>query len=369
MVYKPDGSALTLISQATHLVLIFGNTFCEGLNRNVNTRVIIRPAVKEDLEAICRLRKESMLETPQGRYSREQSKSWASINPDERMLDRILDACVLVGVAGHRIVACNSLDLDGEEMMGLFVAPAYQRQGIGRRMVTAIERLAIRYCMKQLRVDAATPSIDFFESCKYQPRPGASVAKDPRTEQDALLMVREFPKRQTRYGNRILRLLGQIGIPEDYGKVHRLPLQPEARELATVGIDARGRDQMLHPDAARAWYELRNAAEADGTRLQVVSAFRSVGYQVTIMERKLHAGQSLEEILRVSAAPGFSEHHSGRAIDIATPGSTPLEECFESTQAFEWLTEEAQEHGFRMSYPRNNRHGILYEPWHWAWMA
>jgi D-alanyl-D-alanine carboxypeptidase len=27
----------------------------------------------------------------------------------------------------------------------------------------------------------------------------------------------------------------------------------------------------------------------------------------------------------------------------------------------------AGDHGFRMSYPRGNPHGISYEPWHWRW--
>ncbi len=75
----------------------------------------------------------------------------------------------------------------------------------------------------------------------------------------------------------------------------------------------------------------------------------------------------MREILSVSAAPGYSEHHTGRAVDLTTPGTRPLEEDFEATPAFEWLTGTAEDFGFRMSYPRNNRHGIAYEPWHWMW--
>jgi D-alanyl-D-alanine carboxypeptidase len=30
------------------------------------------------------------------------------------------------------------------------------------------------------------------------------------------------------------------------------------------------------------------------------------------------------------------------------------------------LVENADRYGFRMSFPRNNRHGIAYEPWHWC---
>ncbi|HPF74253.1 MAG TPA: D-alanyl-D-alanine carboxypeptidase family protein, partial [Xanthomonadaceae bacterium] len=66
-------------------------------------------------------------------------------------------------------------------------------------------------------------------------------------------------------------------------------------------------------------------------------------------------------------APGFSEHHSGNALDIGTPDEPPAEESFENTAAFDWLCENAPNFGFQLSYPRNNPHGIVYEPWHWCW--
>ena len=75
----------------------------------------------------------------------------------------------------------------------------------------------------------------------------------------------------------------------------------------------------------------------------------------------------MEEILKVSAAPGYSEHHSGRVVDLTTPGYAPLEEEFEDSAAFAWLCRSAAEHGFYLSYPRGNPHGIAYEPWHWCW--
>ena len=111
---------------------------------------------------------------------------------------------------------------------------------------------------------------------------------------------------------------------------------------------------------------MRKRAQSDGVTLQLVSAFRSVDYQAQILRRKLERGQSMDEILAVSAAPGFSEHHTGRALDLTTPGSPVLEEPFEGTKAFDWLRTHAGEHGFHLSFPLNNRHGLLYEPWHWC---
>ena len=46
----------------------------------------------------------------------------------------------------------------------------------------------------------------------------------------------------------------------------------------------------------------------------------------------------------------FSEHHTGRAIDIATPGTRPLTAEFESSAAFVWLEAHAATFGFRMPY-------------------
>jgi hypothetical protein len=60
---------------------------------------------------------------------------------------------------------------------------------------------------------------------------------------------------------------------------------------------------------------------------------------------------------------------SGRAIDITTTGARPLEQEFDGTAAFQWLSRSARSFGFILSYPLNNRHGYLYEPWHWCYRA
>lgn len=173
--------------------------------------------------------------------------------------------------------------------------------------------------------------------------------------------------RRKRFARNIARMHREFGIPPDYARARRLPLQPEARRLVPVGPDIYRREQRLLPAAANAWRAMVLAAAADGVELQLVSAFRPVDYQAGILRRKLEKGQSIDAILRVSAAPGYSEHHSGRAVDVTTPGYPVLEEVFEESAAFAWLSEHAGTFGFSLSYPRDNPHGVSYEPWHWAW--
>jgi D-alanyl-D-alanine carboxypeptidase len=164
------------------------------------------------------------------------------------------------------------------------------------------------------------------------------------------------------YEGRIAQIRRELGaLPASSARIFR-----EASELVSVGQDIYGRDQRLTPPAAEAWNEMKTAAEQDGETLQLVSAFRSVDYQKQLIERKLAAGQTWDQILHVSALPGYSEHHTGRAIDITTPDFKPLTEEFEHSSAFKWLTQRANEFGFTMTYPRNNEFGIAYEPWHWT---
>jgi D-alanyl-D-alanine carboxypeptidase len=166
----------------------------------------------------------------------------------------------------------------------------------------------------------------------------------------------------------LLRRLHELGLDEhDYAERTGLALVPEPSSLACAGRDRYRRPLWLRASAAQAWRAMRAAALRDQLQLEAISGYRSHDYQLGIFRRKLARGQRVEEILRVNAAPGFSEHHGGEVLDISTPGEPAAEESFEATPAFAWLCERAGDFGFELSYPRDNPHGIDYEPWHWRW--
>ena len=160
-----------------------------------------------------------------------------------------------------------------------------------------------------------------------------------------------------------------MGLDDDYAETSGLPFHAEPRLLAFAGRDRYRRALWLLSPTARAWLAMREIAARDGVRLEAISGYRSHAYQRGIFERKFARGLTLAEVLRVNAAPGHSEHHSGRALDIGTPGEAPAEESFEATPAYAWLRERAGDFGFQLSYPRDNPHGIVFEPWHWCWHA
>lgn len=189
---------------------------------------------------------------------------------------------------------------------------------------------------------------------------------------DALDLLDDPPRAHSRAGtlplHRLAERLDALGLEAGaYADDCGLPLVPEPAQLALAGFDRYRRPLWLRADAARAWTRMHLAAAREGVALDAISGYRSHDYQLGIFERKRARGLALAEILKVNAAPGFSEHHSGDALDIGAPGEPPAEESFEQTAAFAWLQRHAAGFGFAMSYPRGNPHGIVYEPWHWRY--
>lgn len=169
------------------------------------------------------------------------------------------------------------------------------------------------------------------------------------------------------FARRVEAMHRELGIDPDYMAQCNLPLYPEPQRLVATETDYYGRPQRLTPEAFAAWRAMKQQAAADGIVLHLISAFRDLDYQRGLIARKLAAGQAIADILRVNAAPGFSEHHTGRAIDIGTTDCDALVEEFENTPAFQWLADHAEGHDFSLSFPRGNPFGIDYEPWHWCY--
>ncbi len=168
----------------------------------------------------------------------------------------------------------------------------------------------------------------------------------------------------------VLALLESLEIDvEQYAGSHQLQLVAEPCMLEYAGKDRYRRILWLEYNTKQAWLRMQHNAKCDDVILEAISGFRGHHYQMGIFQRKMARGLTVNDILAVNAAPGFSEHHSGRALDISTRNEPAAEQSFEQTAAFNWLNKFAGDFGFRLSYPRNNIHGINYEPWHWYYLG
>jgi D-alanyl-D-alanine carboxypeptidase len=146
---------------------------------------------------------------------------------------------------------------------------------------------------------------------------------------------------------------------------------PEASPSELEPITPDGRIQ-LRKAAAKSFKAMSAAAQAEGISLAPLSGYRSVAQQQHLFfDIKAQRGQVATKRAEVSAPPGYSEHHTGYAIDIGD-GHTPatnLSQNFENTAAFQWLEQNAAYFSFELSFPRNNPQGVSYEPWHWRYVG
>ncbi|MBD2460437.1 D-alanyl-D-alanine carboxypeptidase family protein [Oscillatoria sp. FACHB-1407] len=138
--------------------------------------------------------------------------------------------------------------------------------------------------------------------------------------------------------------------------------------LEAITADGRVRLRRL---AAEQFTAMAAAASSEGVVLVPLSGFRSVVDQERVFFEHRQQGERPTERAEVSAPPGYSEHHTGYAIDIVdgTRSETDLEVSFETTPAFRWLEQNAARFDFELSFPQNNPQGLSYEPWHWRFVG
>ena len=320
----------------------------------------LRPATGSDVELVCRITERTMrayIEQTWGRF-------------DERAIRE--NAAKAIAAGSYAIIQREGADIGllhverdrGDIWLAhLFVLPEHQGQGIGTYFLHELKREAAGTRKPlRLRVLAVNPARRLYERegfTTFTTTPGRIYMQWRPENVDVPTSAGACPPE-------LRSLLDACGITADLVAERYLVAQPEARELELVAREPSGREHLLAPQAASAWREMQAAAASQGVPMDPVSTFRSVARQAEIVRAKLARGQTIEDIVKVSAPPGYSEHHTGLAIDIGAPGVPALDSAFEHSPAFAWLSANAGSFGFRLSYPRGNACGFDYEPWHWC---
>jgi D-alanyl-D-alanine carboxypeptidase len=117
---------------------------------------------------------------------------------------------------------------------------------------------------------------------------------------------------------------------------------------------------------APALLSLFAAAKNAGHELKLSSGYRSYDYQVTVYNR-IVAAKGQDQADKESARPGYSEHQTGLAADVAPrSGKCDLAQCFGTTPEGKWVAANAYKYGFIIRYPNDKVTitGYEYEPWH-----
>ena len=150
--------------------------------------------------------------------------------------------------------------------------------------------------------------------------------------------------------------------------------EPNQNTLMMIGSYGQGsyqRFEFLHVEAGVALMQMISAARNEGIWIVPTSAFRNFERQKRLFDRQVQRHSSAEDAAFVSAPPGYSEHHTGYAVDLAD-GYRSVEDFssdFANTSAYRWLQQNAVKFGFELSFPPGNKMGINFEPWHWRFIG
>ena len=130
-------------------------------------------------------------------------------------------------------------------------------------------------------------------------------------------------------------------------------------------------DRRMYPYLQKMFDDFR----AEGGAIRVNTSFRTLGDQERMVQSKFdyykNMGHSDEEAMdlayAVAAKPGYSEHHTGLAVDIVSDNL----EVSTNDELWAWLAEHCADYGFILRYPEGKTHitGITYEPWHFRYVG
>ncbi len=165
---------------------------------------------------------------------------------------------------------------------------------------------------------------------------------------------------------------GRNPLPQSrYG---HLPYQENNANLVSVGTYGSGanqRTEYLDKAAADTFAQMKADASNAGVSLVAISGFRSVADQEKLFERQIQRQGSATAAAKLSAPPGYSEHHTGLTLDIGDGAQpdTDVKFEFENTKAYQWLQANGRRYGVELSFPPNNIQGVSFEPWHWRFTS
>lgn len=144
------------------------------------------------------------------------------------------------------------------------------------------------------------------------------------------------------------------------------PLPEGFVQPSTTVIDDIGRE--IDSRIVGAYWDLVNAAKADGLNIYPISGFRPHSTQISLFNARVEQARNdgyadpEAEAARHVAKPGTSEHELGLAVDF----NSVDESYFRNTAEAKWLAAHCAEYGFVIRYPEDKESvtGIIYEPWH-----
>ena len=161
----------------------------------------------------------------------------------------------------------------------------------------------------------------------------------------------------------IVNDFSQTMIANKYNKLNESFVPPEITKISE-GC-SRG-NQELSKIAAEAFEKMCKDAKKDKIYLLANSSYRSFKSQKETYDYyyKLYGKKYVNDYV---ATPGYSEHQTGLAVDVASKNYSP----FKSSPEYKWMLKNSYKYGFILRYPeeKENLTGYNSESWHFRYVG
>lgn len=137
-----------------------------------------------------------------------------------------------------------------------------------------------------------------------------------------------------------------------------------------VTVDAEhGYPNKIRADVYEEFKKMYEEAKKDNVKIFIASPYRSYSDQNVLYTYYVNT-DGKKNADTYSARPGFSEHHTGLAMDLIPEYGLDLD-TFENSDGFKWMQENAYKFGFILRYPKDKEYitGYIYEPWHYRYVG
>ena len=130
-------------------------------------------------------------------------------------------------------------------------------------------------------------------------------------------------------------------------------------------------DIKIEKETYKQYISLEKALKEDGINIKLDSAYRSVQSQQELWDEWVNTPEKgLAYAKKFMAAPGYSEHHTGLAIDICLEKDGELiydnDKMLADIETFLKIHAKLADYGFILRYLKGKEDttGYSYEPWH-----
>ena len=157
-------------------------------------------------------------------------------------------------------------------------------------------------------------------------------------------------------------------------KQNKLPDDWEEKVKLSEAKNAWNETIKVEKIALKHYWKLSDELKKEGVEIILDSSYRSVKEQQDLW-KDFEKKYGIEYVKKYVAVPGYSEHHTGLAIDVVIKKDGKLieenDDMIKEREIFAKVHKKLAKHGFILRYPegKDNITGYSYEPWHFRYVG